>query len=88
MAAHWPIEPRGDVPGKHDLTASQWRALARIRARRPDALLLWQHRSDARVLEVSAPPTADEPYHLLVAIAFKPDGSVRVERQDPAHDDS
>jgi hypothetical protein len=85
MAPHLPTEPRGEVPGKHELTASQWRTLARIRARRPDALLFWERRSGGRILEISAPPTVGEPYHLLVTIAFESDGSIRVERKDPAH---
>jgi hypothetical protein len=78
----------GDVPKKDDLTPSQWRALARIRAGRPDALLLWQRRAHAMLLEISTPPTRREPGHSLVVVAFARDGSVHVERQGPIDDAS
>jgi hypothetical protein len=93
MASPWPrawsrrrCPPivRGDVPAAKELTATQRRAVARMRAGRPDALLLWRRERDTLMLEISAPPNPREPGHMLVIVAFARDGSVRVERPPPA----
>jgi hypothetical protein len=73
----------GDIPDADELTASQRRALARIRARRPDAVLIWTRRRDRMVLEISNPPTHRTPRHSLVVVAFDRDGSVHVDRDEP-----